>query len=796
MRPSFAVALPLALLACSSDPTPSAPEGTRGGPCYGNGTCNQGLLCSASVCVLDGVQDAGVVGDDAGSRSDSGPGVDGGADDGGSSDGGMTRDAGGAPAPEGCFSGGPSVRAITRRAARIDSSGVAHVAFGGDALRYARRDANGWTTEVVDPRGDVATLALDLNEQPVIAYFDRYDRHAPLAPNVQALKVARRQSDGSWAIDTIDPELPRHGEELEPPQVVVLPSGAIFVAAPQNEGILTATYDGGWTTGTVDIGAAQYVRSLEAAVDVLGAPMLAFIDYREHYLIRNVGDAWRAPEVVQTPANAVGVSAFFADAAGRPSFVVYATNGAGERLHVLRETGAGWDVQTCAGFNNARIGYAPALLADGTPAFGFFDYVGSSGGWAPGVMTVGATCESDVADVGDTVRDDGFNLLESRPLTLTGIAFAADADQQLLVYLDPHTQEVIASRRDASGTWTREALSPNGLRGYAAALALDADDRPFIAGVELASRTLELTVDEGNGFVTEVVPIADPADECRVMNYVPGAVDVALHGTGDRLVAFTRDCPRLGRQVILSRRAPFGWTLDEVAPSASFASPLRLTLDPEGRPALVFDNRIAEYDGTQWVVESIRGLSGDGEVRPSLAYDGLGRAVVAHVEHRDVAVAFRDAAGMWSIERIEPTYYGDGMHTALAIDREGVYHLAYTKTTSNAPRDALVEVRYARKDEGAWTFETIEEVTSSTVFGSPGGLDIALVGDAPVVVFQSHTAQTARIARRGPNGWAVEDLVTDGDTGWFPSIAVDTSSVTHAAFHHRGALDLCYARAP
>jgi hypothetical protein len=29
----------------------AAPDGTEGGVCYGNGTCNDGLECKDSVCV-------------------------------------------------------------------------------------------------------------------------------------------------------------------------------------------------------------------------------------------------------------------------------------------------------------------------------------------------------------------------------------------------------------------------------------------------------------------------------------------------------------------------------------------------------------------------------------------------------------------------------------------------------------------------------------------------------------------------------------------------------------------------
>ncbi|MBI5526201.1 MAG: hypothetical protein HY897_07685 [Deltaproteobacteria bacterium] len=46
--------------------------GTEGGPCYGNGTCNDGLSCVADLCVKGGADDAGDAGADADRPKDAG----------------------------------------------------------------------------------------------------------------------------------------------------------------------------------------------------------------------------------------------------------------------------------------------------------------------------------------------------------------------------------------------------------------------------------------------------------------------------------------------------------------------------------------------------------------------------------------------------------------------------------------------------------------------------------------------------------------------------------------------------
>ncbi len=53
MRWIWLVAAPVTLLGCRDDSGP--PAGTEGGPCYGNGTCNEGLVCNEEkVCVPEG----------------------------------------------------------------------------------------------------------------------------------------------------------------------------------------------------------------------------------------------------------------------------------------------------------------------------------------------------------------------------------------------------------------------------------------------------------------------------------------------------------------------------------------------------------------------------------------------------------------------------------------------------------------------------------------------------------------------------------------------------------------------
>ena len=86
---------------------------------------------------------------------------------------------------------------MTDRSMRFDSTGKAHVAFGGDHLYYAWFDGTNWQTTTVDSSQDVgqyAALALDTYDRPRISYYDSANR---------SLKFAYMMNN-IWYIQTLD----------------------------------------------------------------------------------------------------------------------------------------------------------------------------------------------------------------------------------------------------------------------------------------------------------------------------------------------------------------------------------------------------------------------------------------------------------------------------------------------------------------------------------------------------------------------------------------------------------------
>jgi hypothetical protein len=71
----FGLSLSALAAACGGAPAPGGGDpapGTERGPCYGNGTCNAGLVCLSELCVRPAAGDAGVGPEDAGAPPDGG----------------------------------------------------------------------------------------------------------------------------------------------------------------------------------------------------------------------------------------------------------------------------------------------------------------------------------------------------------------------------------------------------------------------------------------------------------------------------------------------------------------------------------------------------------------------------------------------------------------------------------------------------------------------------------------------------------------------------------------------------
>jgi len=167
----------------------------------------------------------------------------------------------------------------------IDSQDRPHIVWfddQGQDLKYAIRDAGGWTISTVDSAGDVGrypSLTLDENDKPVVSYFQT------LSESSGAIKLARW--DGSqWnaqRIDQLDDVFPGFFGARKNSSVLLDADGNPLIAYSDESVLKLALWNGdGWDIQTVtNAGDEPLGQQVSMAMDGQGVLHLTFADVRQ-----------------------------------------------------------------------------------------------------------------------------------------------------------------------------------------------------------------------------------------------------------------------------------------------------------------------------------------------------------------------------------------------------------------------------------------------------------------------------------------------------------------------------------
>jgi hypothetical protein len=253
----------------------------------------------------------------------------------------------------------------------LDTSGQPHIAFTrrGPAVRYAVLSGGEWVSETVDSPAADPSLALDSLGDPHIAYFDV--RTLPPHGPGQGLKYAHRTA-GGWVIESVD------RVECDSVSLALDQSGTPHIVYHDTGGdsVKYAVLDGGtWVSETVESSAT--LPSL--ALDDSGKPHIAYTRNGPsvRYAVRKDG-GWAS----ETVDGAAAESSLAMDALGNPH-IAYADvrpvppHGPGEGLKYARRTAAGWVIEIVDTLNctdpSAGSSTSLALDSSGNRHIAYYD---------------------------------------------------------------------------------------------------------------------------------------------------------------------------------------------------------------------------------------------------------------------------------------------------------------------------------------------------------------------------------------------------------------------------------------
>jgi hypothetical protein len=152
------------------------------------------------------------------------------------------------------------------------------------------------------------------------------------------------------------------------------------------------------------------------------------------------------------------------------------------------------------------------------------------------------------------------------------------------------------------------------------------------------------------------------------------------------------------------------------------------------------------------------------------------------------------SAFTWGLETVPDPSPSVGLSSSLALDASGLPHISYADTT-NADLKYAAKACWSiplAKGPITWCFWTVETVDSVGSESTSLALD---AGGLPHIAYHDYTNNDLRYAHRlSTSTWVVETVDSAGNVGAFASLALDASGLPHIAYRHSGERSLKYAR--
>jgi hypothetical protein len=209
----------------------------------------------------------------------------------------------------------------------------------------------------------------------------------------------------------------------------------------------------------------------------------------------------------------------------------------------------------------------------------------------------------------------------------------------------------------------------------------------------------------------------------------------------------------------------------------SYMTDRSMRLDAEGRPHIAYGEDwlyYAWHDGVEWQYE-VADASGSVGRCASLALDAAGYPHISYQADAgdDLRYAYKDASG-WHSETVDPESYVPSYEAiSLDLDASGYPHISYWDYDSN-------DLKYAFKDALGWHLLTVD---SEGAVGTYSSLALDSAG-FPHISYYAYagTGSGLKYAYEDGTGWHFEIVDSGWPVGWYTSIALDNSDLPHISY--------------
>jgi hypothetical protein len=230
-----------------------------------------------------------------------------------------------------------------------------------------------------------------------------------------------------------------------------------------------------------------------------------------------------------------------------------------------------------------------------------------------------------------------------------------------------------------------------------------------------------------------------------------------------------------------------GWQLQPIERGTKPA----LAVTEGGQPSIVYMLeraegwvRIATLTEDGWRIETAASGYFYGPPDIAMGLDGVLHAT--YHDHQDLSVSVRtgDAAYVTEVEgrlvsRAARDSGHDGWDARIVVDAAGGVHLSGIDPVEFG--GVGVEY-YALRDNGSWEVEAVGSGPQTYKYAT----SVAVLPDGtPLVSYYDGVDDDLILASRGADGWQLEAIDSEGDTGLFSHMAVDADGGIHLSYFER-----------
>ena len=193
-----------------------------------------------------------------------------------------------------------------------------------------------------------------------------------------------------------------------------------------------------------------------------------------------------------------------------------------------------------------------------------------------------------------------------------------------------------------------------------------------------------------------------------------------------------------------------------------------------------------------WVSTTVDSTLGSGWFS-SIALDSNDSVHIAHYDNLGSDLEYTtNKSGSWVTTSLDSSHIL-GWTPSIVIDSNDNVHIVYLWMTWN------FKLRYATDASGSWAYTDLSPTTGPTMAAFQTEADISLALDSNDNLYAAYTcgasvsSRNVCVATNASGTWTTSDITSSSQSGFYPSLSIDSSDYLHISYYEGANDDLKYS---